>query len=196
MSKLLKDDIINLKSKLESIESTLEGQMKDLEVREDKFKKMDNQVGEIIKTQNQIVRLNIGGKKFATTTETLLSVKDTLFYKLILAKHFDLSKEIFFDRSPHMFPYLIDYFRYHKINYTRFNKEQLEELYTEADYYEIGDIADRLDKKNEIDFISFEFNGPSTLVHRLLGLIRLKILRTGAVIRVSVPRHLVGLLLN
>jgi hypothetical protein len=160
MSNLLKDDLLNLKSKLESIECQLEGQMKDLDVREEKWKKMDEQVEDIIKHQNEIIRFNIGGKKFATKTETLLSVKDTLFYKLILTKKLDLTQEIFFDRSPAVFPYLMDFLRYKKINYSRFNREQIEELHAEADYYEIGQIADELaERKKEIEFVGFESNG-------------------------------------
>jgi hypothetical protein len=160
MTGILKDDLLNLKSKLESIESQLEGQLKDLEVREDKWSKMDEQVEEITKTQNDVIRLNIGGKKFATKTATLLSIKDTIFYQLILSKKIDLKQEIFFDRSPKMFNHILDFFRYQKINYKRFNREELDELYIEAEYYEIGQIADYLaERKREIEFVSFETNG-------------------------------------
>jgi hypothetical protein len=160
MSSLLKDDLLNLKSKLESIEEQLEGQLKDLEVREDKWNKMDDQVTDIIKNKNDVIRFNIGGKKFATKTETLLSVKDTIFYQLILSKKIDLKQEIFFDRSPKMFPFILDFLRYHKIDFKRFNKEEIEELQIEADYYEIGKIADELaDRRKEIEFVSFVSNG-------------------------------------
>jgi hypothetical protein len=160
MSNLLKEDLLTLKNRLENIETQLEGQMKDLEVREEKWKRMDEQVTEIIKNQNSIVKLNIGGKKFATRTENLLREKDTLFYKMILSKKFENTEEIFFDRSPKLFPYLIDYLRYGKINYKRFNKEELEELRIEADYYEIAPIVNHLeDQLKEIDFIRFESSG-------------------------------------
>ncbi len=41
MSNLLKDDLLNLKSKLESIEQQLEGNMEELSIREEKWNKMD-----------------------------------------------------------------------------------------------------------------------------------------------------------
>ena len=170
MSSLLKDDLILLKSRLESIESHLEGQMKDLEVREEKWKKMDDQVQDIIKSQNEIVRINVGGKKFATRSETLLSVKDTLFYKLILSKRFNLQEEIFFDRSPKMFAVILDYLRYHRIDYKRFTREETEELRVEAEYYEIGDILEYLEERlKEIEFVSFETNGQYSSGNQVAG---------------------------
>lgn len=170
MSNLLKDDLLNLKSKLEDIESQLENQLKDLDVREDKWNKLDEVVEEIKKNQNDIIRMNVGGKKFATRAETLLSVKDTIFYQIILSKKIDLKQEIFFDRSPKMFHYIMDYLRYHKIDYKRFKIEELEELHIEAEYYEIGKIADELaERKKEIEFVSFESNGPYHASNILVG---------------------------
>jgi hypothetical protein len=160
MSNILKDDLLALKSKLESIETQLEGQMKELEQREEKWKKMDDQVKDLIKNQNDIVTFNVGGKLFATRISTLLSVKDTLFYKLVLSEKFDLKQEIFFDRSPKLFPFIIDFLRFNKINYKRFNKEELEELRVEAEYFEIGEITSYLDERcKEIEFVKFETSG-------------------------------------
>lgn len=170
MSNLLKDDLLALKSKLENIETQLEGQMKDLEEREEKWKVMDERVQDIVKNQNEVATFNIGGKKFATRTETLLGVKDTLFYKLILSNKFNLQEEIFFDRSPKMFTYILDYLRHKKINYKRFNKEELEELRVEAEYYEIGDIVAYLeDKMKEIEFVNFEYSGPYSYSGNVVG---------------------------
>ena len=156
----LKGDLLLLKSKLENIETELEGQMKDLEIREEKWKKMDEAVNEIIKNKNEIIQLNIGGKVFATKIETLLSLKDTLFYKMILSKKIDLKEEIFFDRSPKMFPYILDFIRYKKINYKRFSSHELNALRIEADYYEITEIYEYLEAMcQEIEFINFEVSG-------------------------------------
>ena len=178
MSNILKTDLLSLKNRLENIESQLEGQMKDLEVREEKWKKMDEQVNLITKNQNEIIKLNIGGKKFATRTETLLSVKDTLFYKLILSEKFDLKDEIFFDRSPKIFPFILDYLRYHKINYKRFNKEELEELRIESDYYEIGEISQYLeDRLKEIEFVRFESSGNYSYNNQTAGTNRVEDLK-------------------
>ncbi len=60
--------------------------MEELSIREVKWNKMDEQVTQIINNPNDVIRLNIVGKKFATKTETILSVKDTILYQLILSK--------------------------------------------------------------------------------------------------------------
>jgi hypothetical protein len=56
--------------------------------------------------------------------------------------------------------FILDFIRYNKINYMRFNKEELEELKIEAEYYEIGEICSHLERKmKDIDFVSYEING-------------------------------------
>jgi hypothetical protein len=170
MSNLLKDDLSLLKSRLESIETQIEGQMKDLQTREEKWQKMEEQVKEIISKENEIVKLNVGGKRFATRTETLLKIKDTLFYKMILSKKFDLRDEIFFDRSPKIFPYLLDYLRYGTINYKRFSKDEMEELKVEAEYFEFGDILSYLEERmKEVEIVKMEFSGPYYYSNIIVG---------------------------
>jgi len=133
----LKDDLSTLKNRLESIENQLEDQMKDLDTRERKWTKLDKYVEEILKVQNDVLRLNIGGKKFAASVDTFLKTPDTLFYRLILSKKIDLNDEIFFDRSPTLFPVILNYLRTKKINYKAYTNEELKQLSTEAEYYEV-----------------------------------------------------------
>jgi len=133
----LKDDLSTLKNRLESIESQLEGQMKELDTRETKWTKLDKDVEEILKVQNDVIRFNVGGKHFATSTDTLLKTPDTLFYKLVLSKKMNLDEEIFFDRSPTFFPVILDFLRTKKINYKRFTNDELKQLAVEVEYYEV-----------------------------------------------------------
>lgn len=163
MSKLLKADLKNLKSKLENIESDISGNVKTLETKEDKFKQLDEQAKEILENSNQIIRFNVGGKKFATYSKTLLNIPDTLFYKIILSKRLDLNNEIFLDRSPTMFGHILDFLRYNTINYKRFNKEEKEELKIEADYFEIGEIAEYLEEQLKcLEMIGLTLSSPYT----------------------------------
>jgi len=161
MTNVLKDELFSLKSKLENIEIELEAQMIGLESREEKWKKMDERVCNLKNTENnQTVTFNVGGKIFSTKMDTILSVKDTLLYKLITSDKFNLKKEIFFDRSPKMFYHILDFLRFKKINYKRFNKEELNELKIETEYYEIAEIYGYLhDQLKEIEFVRFESNG-------------------------------------
>jgi hypothetical protein len=154
MTSFLKDSLLSLKDKLNSIESQL-----DLKKTETQSKSLEDQAQEIIKYQNNIIRINVGGEKFATRPEVLLGLKDTLFYKIILTNRLNLKEEIFFDRSPKYFSFILDYIRYKKINIKHFNKEELEELKEEADYYEIGDLNKQFEENLSFRFVSFETNG-------------------------------------
>lgn len=133
----IKDDLFGLKNKLEDIETQLNSQLKDLDEKEEKWKVVDKEVDELIKTQNRVIRLNVGGKKFAVRLDTLVSVKDTLFYKIIMSKKVDLTQEFFFDRSPTVFPIILDYLRYKHVDYKNFSSEQLQFLEKESEYYEV-----------------------------------------------------------
>ena len=133
----LKEDLFSLKSRLEAIEGQLEGQLKELEVREDKWKRIDDQLNELLKSSGEIVKFNVGGKKFSTRKDTILKQPDSLLGRLVDNERVDLNEELFFDRTPKYFPYILDYLRFNKINYKRFNKEELKELQEEVNYYEV-----------------------------------------------------------
>jgi len=121
---------------------------------------MDDEVNELVKTQNEIIQINCGGKKFSTKTETFLAIKDTLFYKIVVCKKFNLNEELFFDRNPKIFPIILEYLRTKSINYSKLNREQLEDLKIEADYFELNDISEYLaERMKTIEFVRFEFSG-------------------------------------
>jgi hypothetical protein len=124
-----------LKDQLSILEKKFEDEVGE---NAEKIKQLDLNISQILGIQkDDIVRLNIGGKKFTTTIKTLMSVPDTIFYKVIITKTLDTKKEIFIDRSPELFHYLLDYLRYKKFNYARFTLEELKLLKEESEYYEI-----------------------------------------------------------
>ena len=60
-----------------------------------------------------VINFNIGGKLFQITTETLFSIPNTLFTKLIinlLNNDFLFDEEIFIDRNPKCFSLIIYYY--------------------------------------------------------------------------------------
>jgi len=111
--------------------------MNDLAIREEKWLKMDKEASQISVNITDIIKLNIGGDRFATKAETLLKIKDTLFYKILISKKFDPKNEIFFDRFSTYFVYILDYLRYDRLNLKRFKKIELEELLIEVEYFEV-----------------------------------------------------------
>ncbi len=134
----IKGDLTSLKNKLNLLESQLENQMDDLELKEEKWKKIDEEAQDYLKNQSDLIRLNVGGKKFVTRLETLLGIKDTFFYKVVVSKKFNLEEELFFDRNPKIFPIIMDSLRKKKIEYNKLSNNQLEDLKLEADYFDVN----------------------------------------------------------
>ena len=156
----MKSSLENLKNKIEDLDNNLDGQVNELKEREAIWKKLDEEAKYVKDKQNDIIKLNVSGVHFATRRETLLKVKDTLFYKIIMSKKFDLSKEIFIDRNNQFFGVFMNYLRNGKINYNQFNNEELEDLKIEADYYEFVEIVTYLeDRLKELVIINYTFNG-------------------------------------
>ena len=109
--------LTEFKEKLLSVDKALQSEVSEVKDQvKEKEDKIDRLVEELLDTsdENAIVYINVGGTKFATRKKTLLNVEDNLFYKLIKSNKLDLTKEIFIDRSPELFPYILDYFRYKK----------------------------------------------------------------------------------
>ena len=166
----LKTNLDGLKGKLNNLEENLEGELNTLKEKEDKWKRLDEEAKNIKENSNNIVKFNVSGEHFATRSETLLKVKDTLFYKIVMSKKFDLKKEIFIDRSNKHFGLIINYLRSGKINYSKLSNEELEELKIEADYYELVDIVAFLDERlKEPVFVNFTFSGPYVTGGRTIG---------------------------
>jgi len=152
--------------------------MKELEIREEKWKRIDEQLNELLKSNSEIIKLNIGGKKFSTRKDTILSSPGSLLYKIITSEKVDLNEELFFDRPHKYFSYILDYLRHRKMNYKRFKKEELKELKEEVDYYEIIELKDYLNElTKEIEFVSFESSGAYTYSGTLAGTNRVEDLK-------------------
>ena len=156
---LLKDDLSGLKSRLENIEGEFESKLKEVESKEVKFKKIDDQIDELINKKDSVIRLNIGGRIFQTKLSTLLSAKNTLFAKIItlaLDKG-EVITELFFDRSYNYFHLIIDFLRTKKFNPKGLSKYELNDLDAECEYYGISDIHGTISElKKEVVFVSFE----------------------------------------
>lgn len=166
----LKDDLLGLKGRLETIEAQLSSQSKEIELRELKWVSMNEKAENIFNTQRETVKFNIGGKKFATTKQTILKNKDTLFCKIIESGKFDLKEDIFFDRSHRMFSVILDYLRTGNISYKKLKKDELEILRDDAEYYRLHEIQEYLDSRlRDIEFISYDYSGAYIYVNQTAG---------------------------
>ena len=162
MSVGLRDELYVLKGKLEQLEKELTDQMMELEIQADKWAKYDEEADNLIssKTKNPTISLDVGGKKFQTKLETLLSIKDTLFYRLILSNKIDYSNEIFIDRDPEYFDSVLSFLRNKKLNLNIFKDKQLKQLKLESDFYGLTDLESNVDEAlSQVYFLSFQASG-------------------------------------
>ena len=159
----IRDELMNLKSKMESLEEDLTKQLIEAEVRYKKWYEIDKEVEEMRKNQTDIITINVGGKNFQTKLDTLLSVKDTFFYKIIVSKRVDLQNELFIDRNYKFFKFILTYLRYQKVNISKLSTVDIEDLLEEANFYEIEDLVACIEEsRNDVKYLRFEFNGAYT----------------------------------
>jgi hypothetical protein len=146
---------------MEFIEKEFDDKLKDVAEKETRYKELDDRIEEIIKSKNNIVRLNVGGKIFKTRVSTLLASKDTIFYYLVskeLEENSELNdKEFFFDRSYKFFPIILDYLRTKNCSYKNYNKFEIEDLFEESQFYGITEMISTLEEmKKEIEIVSMD----------------------------------------
>ena len=160
MSTGIRDELFLLKGKLELLEKELTDQMMELEVKAQKWHDIDEEAEKVIKSNSQVIQLDVGGKKFQTKLETLMSVKDTLFYKLFLSNKLDLTKEIFIDRNGDWFGVILSFLRNKKVNLSTYSTQELKKINDDAEFYQVADLLANLNENlSEIYLVGFESNG-------------------------------------
>uniref|UniRef100_A0A158Q805 BTB domain-containing protein n=1 Tax=Elaeophora elaphi TaxID=1147741 RepID=A0A158Q805_9BILA len=99
----------------------------------------------------QIVNLNVGGQRFATSRQTLTWIPDTFFTSLLSGRiptvH-DETNAIFIDRDPEIFRIILNYLRTKQIDLSGVS---LMNLKHEAQYYGLGPLVKRLTLCEELD---------------------------------------------
>ena len=163
---LIKEDLINLRKVLPEIEDHLLKQIESIQTHDDYFNSLDKKAELMINENPQRkVKLNIGGKCFTSMISTLLSQKDTLFYKLILSDKVSLDEEIYIDRNPRLFHVFLDYLRNKVFDLNLFPRSDYFELLLESSYYNLPEITKKFANmkkgiNKELEYVGFEFNGP------------------------------------
>jgi len=158
----LKENLLGLKSKLQNIESGFSEKAQHLEeegVREKRNIKLEETINELVSIKDKNVTLNIGGKIFKTNVQTLTSINNNLFCKLLDGRT-DYKEEIFLDRSYKQFGTILNYMRTQKFNIKSLNKFDIIDLKREAEYYNLPIIVTELEERmKEVEFVKFEWTG-------------------------------------
>lgn len=157
----LKNNLSNLRAKLQNIQVQIDEQTSAKAIKESKLVSIEERIKEI-KENTNLININIGGKVFTTTRKTLLKDPNCLFAVLLNGEFKDSlpDNELFFDRSSSVFHHILNYMRSGKINYKQFSKEELANIYSDAEFYEITDIRDYLyERTKEILPVNLKFSG-------------------------------------
>jgi len=103
------------------------------------------------RTGTDIIHLNVGGKKFSTSRQTLTQVQDTFFTGLLSGRiqtSRDEQGAIFIDRDPDLFRHILSYLRNHTLAFDDIN---FKELRHEAEFYGIAPLVKKLSLCAELD---------------------------------------------
>ena len=158
MSISLKDELFSLKDRLDTIEAQLSEQVKEIEDREEKWKRMDNKIENILNSQGEILKFNIGGKVYTISAYLIKSKPDTLFNHLY--NRLGSTEEIFIDRSSKYSKFIINFLKTNEIILSEFKKDELSILKEEANFYNIIELEKSIqDRLKEVEILSFVFSG-------------------------------------
>lgn len=139
MTGLIKEDLLDLKLKMEMVESDFTSRLRNLEQKESIHLENDKKIELIVKEKgNNFITVNVGGKNFKVKLSTLIKCKDSYFYimfvKLLLQTD-EIPNFIFIDRNYTYFALILDYLRHEKLSLVGYNKVQREDIKDEMNFY-------------------------------------------------------------
>lgn len=165
-----KKEILDLKNSILDLESRFNFASKEIEAREARWKNCEKKLQELEKMNEGFCVLNVGGEKFTVSLHVLKSRRGTLFYKQILRKEIQQNKEVFYDRDPMYFSYILNFLRTGKIESKKLTEEQKEDLIAEAQFFEVQFIVETLRATvAEVDFTKHEFSGEFKYNDQVVG---------------------------
>jgi hypothetical protein len=152
----VEENFKELRNTADKLETKVRTIYKDIEERVKFYKNVDTKIEEISKS-DQVVTLNVGGKKYKLKLSSLLKFKDTFFYGLftkLIEKDFDfVNKEIFIDRGYEFFDYVIETLLYQHTSYGKVNPKNTKAINQEIEYYKVLSKVAKLSNQVTADII-------------------------------------------
>jgi len=144
-----------VQKKIEQMEKEYESKTKSIQEQEKKFKDIDEKLQQKYENdESSIIKLNIGGKVFTTLIKTLISLKDTLFYRLIgncIETGKNLPDTYFIDRPFDYFEMVLNFMKYKQISLKGYNKHERLDITNEFEYFGLSEEAFGKKFKQTID---------------------------------------------
>jgi len=157
----LNNEKLNILQTLKQIEQRLEY----LQRKEEAWLSLEKKVEDNCGKTKQKIKLDVGGKIFSASKDSLLRLPNTYFHALLGSGKWQPDSEgaFFIDRNPKIFDRILDFMRSGKMDYTGLDDYSLEKLQDDCDYYQI-EIPKNTMNENQI-FIcdSFDMETRSSL---------------------------------
>jgi len=113
------------------------------EKEDDQLKAFKKKLDNCIEASTDKVKLDIGGRIFATTSATLS--KEPSMLSSMFSGHFDMEPDedgcYFIDRNPDFFPIILDYLRKGTIHLEEIEESQMADFADEVEYYQLESLA-------------------------------------------------------
>lgn len=179
-----KKEILDLKNSILDLESRFNFATKEIDAREARWKNCEKKLQELQKVNEGYCILNVGGERFTISLYTLKMKKGTLFFKQILRKEINVGKEVFYDRDPLYFPYILNFLRTGKIDVDSLSEDQRDDLLAEASFFEVNFIVEKLRATvAEVEFSKFEFSGEYKYNDAIVGTNNVKDLKDKSLLK-------------
>ncbi len=129
----------------------IEGERAKLKAEVEAFNEEKQKMKAFAVSDDDIIRLNVGGKKFTTTRSTLCQVEGSLLATMFSGRWEDGVKRdedgaVFFDFNPQYFGYILDYLRTKKIatpedpaELPKVSRDQAKNFHTLVEYLGLSD---------------------------------------------------------
>jgi len=153
----------------------LEKRASQLDEKEKRWEELEARVKEFVITLSQRIILNIGGTRFEISKKVLFSIEGSMFSAITTGTwKADSDGSYFIDRSPHLFPVILDYLRTGSINLKKFGmlESASKDLMDEMDFYlvapptpgfEESTLLDKLQRKLVADWVGW---GKASLLYK------------------------------
>lgn len=171
----LKLIILDKKEKLSLLEKKIEENLNNLKIQEELFHEIDKVINNLIKIRgDEIITINCSGEIHKAKLNTLLSVKNTFFYKLYYNKtinnKFINNDVLYIDRNPKYFLKVLDYLRYNNIDIKSLSDNEKFDLLSEAKYFKLYELIKIIGEFNQIlEIVSYEHTNDYKYKDKIAG---------------------------